>query len=72
MKSTKKFTITSSSHHSNGRKYDCHKRFQNFLFYFDWPKNAAEILKYKTDFIIKSNESSAENKTKKTKLNSYA
>ena len=46
-------------------KYYCHKRSQNFLFYFDWSENIDENLKYEIDFIIKSNESSAENKTKK-------
>ena len=34
-------------------------------FDFDWPKNIDENLKYETEFIIKSNESLAENKIKK-------
>ena len=38
---------------------------QNFYFYFDWPKNVDENLKNKIEFIIKSNESLAENKIKK-------
>ena len=31
---------------------------------FDWPKNVDENLKYKTEFIVKRNESLAENKIK--------
>ena len=42
-----------------------------FYFDFDWPKNAGEKLKYEIKFIIKSNESLAENKKKKTRLNNY-
>ena len=35
-----------------------------FCFNFDWPEYADENLKYETEFIIKSNESLAENKIK--------
>ena len=35
-----------------------------FYFYFYWPKNADENLKHEIEFIIKSNESLAENKIK--------
>ena len=35
-----------------------------FFFDFDWPKDADENLKHKIEFIIKSNESLAENKIK--------
>ena len=35
---------------------------KTFYFHFDWPKDADEILKHETEFIIKSNESLAENK----------
>ena len=37
---------------------------KNFCFDFDWPKDVNENLKDKTEFIIKSNESLAENKIK--------
>ena len=37
---------------------------KTFYFYFDWLKNVDENLKYETEFIIKSNESLAENKIK--------
>ena len=36
-----------------------------FQFNFDWPKNIDENLKYENEFMIKSNESLAENKIKK-------
>ena len=35
-----------------------------FQFNFDWPKNIDENLKYENEFMIKSNESLAENKIK--------
>ena len=35
-----------------------------FYFDFDWPKNVDENLKHESEFIIKSNESLAENKIK--------
>ena len=37
---------------------------KTFYFYFDWPKNVNRNLKHEIEFIIKSNESSAENKIK--------
>ena len=37
---------------------------KTFYFYFDWSKYNDENLKYKLEFIIKSNESLAENKIK--------
>ena len=37
---------------------------KTFCSNFDWPKNVDENLKYKTEFIIKRNESLAENKIK--------
>ena len=37
---------------------------KTFYFDFDWPKDADEILKHDIEFIIKSNESLAENKIK--------
>ena len=44
---------------------------KTFYFDFDWPKNVDENLKYQIEFIIKSNESSAENNISKKKLNNY-
>ena len=41
-----------------------------FDFDFDWPRNVDENSKHEIQFIIKSNESLAENKKKK-KLNNY-
>ena len=38
---------------------------KKFCFNFDWPKNFDENLKYEPEFIIKSNEFLAKNKTKK-------
>ena len=35
---------------------------KTFYFHFHWPKDVDEILKHETEFIIKSNESLAENK----------
>ena len=43
-------------------KYGCNKRTQNF---FDRPKDIDKNLKHEMKFIIKSNESIAENKVKK-------
>ena len=37
---------------------------KTFYIHFDWPKNVDENLKHKIKFIIKSNESLAENKIK--------
>ena len=37
---------------------------KNFYFYFNWPKDVDENSKHETEFIIKSNESLAENKIK--------
>ena len=37
---------------------------KTFYFDFDWPKDVDEILKHDIEFIIKSNESLAENKIK--------
>ena len=34
---------------------------KNFYFYFDWPKDVDENLKHEIEFIIKNNESLAEN-----------
>ena len=36
----------------------------NFCFNFEWPKYVDENLKHEIEFIIKSNESLTENKTK--------
>ena len=48
---------------------------KTFYFLFDWPNYVDDNLKREIDFIIKSNESSTENKAKKkqkkSKLNSY-
>ena len=38
---------------------------KTFCFNFDWSKNVDENLMHETEFIIKSNESLAENKIKK-------
>ena len=35
---------------------------KTFYFHFHWTKDVDEILKHETEFIIKSNESLAENK----------
>ena len=40
------------------------KDLKTFCFSFDWPKDIDENLKYEIEFIIKSNKSLAENKTK--------
>ena len=37
---------------------------KTFCFNFDWPKDLDENLKHEVEFIIKSNESLAENKIK--------
>ena len=37
---------------------------KTFCFNFDWPNNVHENFKHETEFIIKSNESLAENKIK--------
>ena len=37
---------------------------KTFCFNFDWPKDVDENLKYKLEFIIKSNEALAENNIK--------
>ena len=37
---------------------------KTFYFHFDWPKNVDENLNHKIKFIIKCNESLAENKIK--------
>ena len=37
---------------------------KTFYFYFNWPKDVDENSKHETEFIIKSNESLAENKIK--------
>ena len=37
---------------------------KDFCFKFDWPKYVDENLKHEIEFIIKSNESLAENKIK--------
>ena len=37
---------------------------KNFSFNFDWSKNVNENLKHEIEFILKSNESLAENKIK--------
>ena len=37
---------------------------KSFYFHFDWPKDVDENLKHETEFIIKSNNSLAENKIK--------
>ena len=40
------------------------REFKTFFFDFDWPKNVDENLKYENEFMVKSNESLAENKIK--------
>ena len=62
IKSAKRFTKTLSSYHNNGRKHNSGKRSQKNLFSVHQPKD--ESLKHETEFIIKSNKSLAENKTK--------
>ena len=47
------------------QKYDCDKRSQKFCFNFYQPKDVHDDLKHEIEFIIKSNESLAENKMKK-------
>ena len=37
---------------------------KTYCFNFDWPKDVDENLKYEVEFIIKDDESLAENKTK--------
>ena len=37
---------------------------KTFCFNFDWPKDLDENLKHEVEFVIKSNESLAENKIK--------
>ena len=64
-KSLKKFATILSNHYNDRKKYDCGYRTQKFYFYFYWPKNVDENLKNEIEFIIKSNESLAENKIKK-------
>ena len=41
------------------------KDSKTFCFNFDWPKDVDENLKHEIEFIIKSNEFLAENKSKK-------
>ena len=43
---------------------------KRFCFNFDWPKHVDENLKHEIEFIIKRNESLAENEIK-TRLNNY-
>ena len=43
---------------------------QTFYFNFDWPKDVDDTLKHEIEFIIKSNESSVENKIK-TKVEQF-
>ena len=38
---------------------------KTFCFNFNWPKHVDENLKHEIEFIIKTNESSSENKIKK-------
>ena len=45
--------------------------YKTFYFEFDWPKDVDGSLKHKIEFIIKSNESLAENKIRKAKLSNY-
>ena len=40
------------------------RKSKTFYFDFDWPKNVDENLKHEIEFLIKSNESLAENKIK--------
>ena len=42
-----------------------------FYFNFDWSENVDQSLKHKTGFVIRSKESLAECKIKKTRLNNY-
>ena len=51
--------------YNSGRKYDCDKRSHITLcFTFDWAKDVDQNLKHEIEFIIKSNESLAEDKIK--------
>ena len=45
--------------------------YKTFYFEFDWPKDVDGSLKHKIEFIIKSNESLAENKIRIAKLSNY-
>ena len=40
------------------------RKSKTFYFDFDWPKNVDENLKHEIEFLIKSNESLAENRIK--------
>ena len=60
IKSPKKFTTVQSGHCNSGRKYDCNKP-KTFYFDYAWDKNVDDNLKHEIEFIIKSNESLAEN-----------
>ena len=44
---------------------------KSFCFNFDWPKDVDEHLKHKNEYVIKKNESLAENKMKNKKLHNY-
>ena len=46
------------------------RNVQNFCFNFDWLRDVDQNLKHEVEFIIKSNESLAENKVK-NKFNNY-
>ena len=45
---------------------------KTFYFDFDWPKNVDENLKHEIEFIIKSNESLADNKIKNISMEQYS
>ena len=52
------------------KKYVCNKRIQTFYFGFDLSKSFDKNLNHEIEFIIKSNESLAENKAK-NKIEQY-
>ena len=61
--SPKKFGSISLSHFNNGQKFGCDKRSQNYLFWLLLAKRFKN-LNLEIKFIIKSNESLAENQIK--------
>ena len=44
---------------------------KNICFNFDWPRDVDENMKHKNEYVIKNNESLAENKMKTEKLHNY-
>ena len=64
IKSLKKFTTIWSRHYNHGKIMIVIWDLKTFCFNFHWPKEVDENLKRKIEFMIKSNESLAENKIK--------